>query len=421
MKRSRFPLRFLAFVVMNGLLTTVTSVLIVFSLLYILDLENAGLRETIPVFLSVLAFTTVFFWIIYWQGRRLRAEKELLANVFEHIGEGVLILDSNFRVLQSNPAAAQMMELTADHNLLPFCSVCSNYPGVGKMCDYGLCFIEEQDGKPMVVKIRSGTGEISVLATASRFTDTEGRKLYILRIAELEDERKQEQERISRMITHSIMQAQENERKRLSRELHDGIGQMLYGSLIQLDIASEKLDRGEDFSDIIGTIRGHLEQTIVEVRHLSSELRPSVLDDLGLISALRNYIHEYSRKFGILINFSYEGDKQRLPAAMETAIYRIVQEALTNTAKYANADRADVFLIQQTDMVSVAIQDYGLGFEWKDGEERGVGLYSMEERASILGGTFTLQSAFGKGTTITVSFPVMREDEQDERQSSAGG
>jgi two-component system sensor histidine kinase NreB len=238
------------------------------------------------------------------------------------------------------------------------------------------------------------------------------------------DERKRERERIAKMITHSVLQAQENERKRLSRELHDSIGQALYSALIQTDVAADRLENGGNpagAADILRGLHRHVRQTIEEVRHLSSELRPSILDDMGLVAALRNYVQEINEKFGFQVNFSYDGDKSRLPAAMETALYRIAQEALTNAAKYARSDRVDVVLIQQPHTVTLTVQDYGAGFRITEETERGVGLYSMEERASILGGSLKVESVIGAGTTVTAVLPLPKEEADDEHQSSAGG
>jgi two-component system, NarL family, sensor histidine kinase NreB len=273
------------------------------------------------------------------------------------------------------------------------------------------------------VSVRTvGGGVQSVAVAASMYKDPDGRPWNILRIGELKEERRDEKERIAKMMTHSILQAQERERKRISRELHDGIGQSLYSTLIHLDVIAGTLEEGEDHPawKRIDDLQHTLRQTIEDIRHLSAELRPSVLDDMGLLAALRNYIQTFGEKFGIQVNFSYEGDRSRLPASYETALYRIAQEALTNAAKYAETDRVDVALLQEGEEVVFSVRDYGIGFDSGGLERRGVGLYSMEERAEILDGSFALDSEEGKGTTIMVRLPLQREGIQHGHSSASG-
>jgi two-component system sensor histidine kinase UhpB len=144
---------------------------------------------------------------------------------------------------------------------------------------------------------------------------------------------------------------------------------------------------------------------------LSIDLRPSALDDLGLLPALRWYVKEYQKKCSIEVDFHATGLKERLPAEMETALYRIVQECLTNTAKHANANKVTITLKEETDRVYARITDDGNGFDYEallrtPGQERGLGLAGMNERAVLLDGTLTIHSTPGIGTIIEVSIPL---------------
>lgn len=398
--------------VTNGVLTSLTSLSIIMIIFAMLDIQGVTLLQAIPVFLFVLAVITLFFFIIYRQGRHLRSEQEQMATVFERIADGVVILDDGMNIVHSNPAARQLLGMEENQKTLHFCGICSNYPGVGKMCLYDQCFVAEKEGVPVEVKVRSGKEEdASIAVTTSHFTDADGRIRYILRVQQVAQERKNEQQRIAKLITHSILQAQENERKRISRELHDGVGQALYSASIQLEVAVDRLSQGSEATAVLERLQQHVRRTIEDVRHLSAELRPSVLDDMGLLSALRNYFQEFGHKFGIQINFSYEGDKSRLPSLMETALYRIVQESLTNAAKYAETNRVDIDLVHERGGIMLTVQDYGVGFDIDTLEsDRGVGLYSMEERASIMGGSFHINSAAGAGTRIVVTMPLDKEE-----------
>ena len=145
---------------------------------------------------------------------------------------------------------------------------------------------------------------------------------------------------------------------------------------------------------------------------MAVELRPSVLDDLGLIAALKSYIKAYGDTFGIQINFNYTGEKKRLPSIMETALYRIAQEALTNIAKYADTDRVDLSMFKNDQEFILKVKDYGKGFSIDEvtHKEKGIGLYSMEERAAMLNGTFHITSQIGSGTEIEVRIPLGKDE-----------
>ncbi len=209
-----------------------------------------------------------------------------------------------------------------------------------------------------------------------------------------------------------ILHAQEEERKRIARELHDETSQILTSLLISLALLEETCIESEARVRIAET-RALAHQTLRAVRNLSIDLRPSALDDLGLLPALRWYIKEYQQKCGISVEFSASGLKERLSPETETAIYRIVQESLTNTAKHAQAHTVWVTAQESNCEVFIHIRDDGQGFDaqavlrtpWQD---RGLGLAGMMERASLLGGSVQIASRPGNGTTIDVHIPLVR-------------
>ncbi|WP_453991795.1 PAS domain-containing sensor histidine kinase [Bacillus nitroreducens] len=203
---------------------------------------------------------------------------------------------------------------------------------------------------------------------------------------------KETQEELKNMMTR-VISIQEEERKRFSRELHDGIGQSMFSLLIQLDqLISEKPD------DRLGRLRQDVSFIMEDIRSLAWELRPSVLDDLGVVPALRKYIENYTHHYGIDIEFDCTL-KTRLDIHKETTIYRIVQEALTNIAKYANVSEAVVKIHEAETDVTIEVIDHGQGFT-ADEKGNGVGLFSMEERARGVGGNLSLMSVPSKGTTL---------------------
>lgn len=209
---------------------------------------------------------------------------------------------------------------------------------------------------------------------------------------------KQAEEKLKQAMS-KVMMVQEEERKRISRELHDGIGQGLFSLLIRIDRMLAKSPDEE-----LSALRRDVTFLMEDIRGLARELRPSALDDLGLVPAIKIYIENFSRHFGIDVAFRGEL-KRRLDMARETAAYRIVQEALTNLGKYADVSRADVSIEDRGDAVVVEIRDEGSGFV-RERVEKGVGLFSMEERARSVGGRLSIRSVPGRGTSVKLLLPV---------------
>jgi len=231
----------------------------------------------------------------------------------------------------------------------------------------------------------------------------------------------------SRQRASQIINAQEQERKRIARELHDETSQVLTSLLISLAVLEEAITMPEARARIADT-RTLAHQTLRAIRNLSIDLRPSALDDLGLLPALRWYIKEYQQKCSIEVEFHATGFKGRLPAEIETALYRIVQESLTNTAKHANAQKVYITLKEDADAVYATIVDDGSGFdiqalhkasgqERSIGLERGLGLVGMEERAVLLDGSLAINSSTGHGTTVETRIPL-HSSELAEKQAT---
>lgn len=210
--------------------------------------------------------------------------------------------------------------------------------------------------------------------------------------------RKKIEEELQAMMK-KIIDVQEEERKRLSRNLHDGIGQNLYSHLITINLLHSQIEH-----PYIEQLQKEATDLIEEVRNISWELRPSVLDDLGLVPAIRSYLSRYASHYEIDVSFDSSLSK-RLSMTKEIAVYRIIQEALTNTRKYADAYRATVTIREMDDFVRVMIEDDGKGFNVEN-SQRGVGLFSMEERARSVGGELYIDSNIGKGTKIIFDLPI---------------
>jgi signal transduction histidine kinase len=229
------------------------------------------------------------------------------------------------------------------------------------------------------------------------------------------DAERQEREQVRAFYLRKIITAQEEERKRISRELHDETGQALASVMVGLR-AAEEASSADESKRQLGEVRRVAFATLENVRRLALELRPSVLDDLGLVAALRRYSADYTARFRIPVDVQIVGlDDCRLAPEAETAVYRIVQEALTNVAKYARATHVSVLLERREGQLTAIVEDNGCGFAAEqvlssDPAESRLGLYGMRERAELVGGTFAVESQSGCGTTVFVRLPLNGEE-----------
>jgi signal transduction histidine kinase len=225
-------------------------------------------------------------------------------------------------------------------------------------------------------------------------------------------ERKIAQDRL-RKLSHKIVRLQEEERRRVSRELHDGINQLLVSVKYKIENFEDKFNQSAEqaLSDI-KKADIFLDEAISEVRRVSHDLRPSVLDDLGLVPAISNLVRRFSERN--LIDVQLNGVDEsfdRLPTDVETAMYRIVQEALMNIEKHANASHVSINISRTDSNVTIRIEDNGEGFSMqnalrKSESTRSMGLRNMRERIELLQGTFFIHSDVGKGTFLEVKAPL---------------
>ncbi|PFO08935.1 histidine kinase [Bacillus sp. AFS076308] len=216
-------------------------------------------------------------------------------------------------------------------------------------------------------------------------------------------ERKRVEQELQKMMS-SIIEVQEEERKRLSRNLHDGIGQNLYSHLITINRLMSEVDH-----PLLQQMQEEAAQLIEEIREISWELRPSVLDDLGLVPAIRSFLSRYSDHYNIDVFFDCVLT-QRLSINIELTIYRIIQEALTNIRKYAEVTEAAVTLREMDDVVRVMVEDKGKGFDMEK-QTLGVGLFSMDERARSVGGDLSIFASPGRGTKVILDIPIFNKNE----------
>ena len=218
-----------------------------------------------------------------------------------------------------------------------------------------------------------------------------------------------------RILSNRLMQVQEEERSRLARDLHDEVGQLL--TALKIDL--QDIQHGEVGEARLGSLTDSLElvdRLLTQVRSLALDLRPSLLDDLGLVPALRWYVNRQAERNGWILSLSVERITGRIPAPIEVSCFRVVQEALTNIAKYAKAKTVDLTLCRQDQDVTLIIQDDGVGFDVMLAKQRAlggqsIGLLGLEERVRLAGGSFAISSVLGEGTRLELCFPLTEQEQ----------
>ncbi|HZS11203.1 MAG TPA: PAS domain S-box protein [Nitrospirales bacterium] len=239
--------------------------------------------------------------------------------------------------------------------------------------------------------------------------DAQGRCYRVAGIAEDITDRK-EAEHVVKALVSKLVSVHEDERRRLARELHDGIGQSLTSILVGLrtlsDIEPALID------EHVRVLRQLTSDALREVQQLARGLRPAALDDLGLEAALRRYAADYRAVHGVAVDVVVTGGSGRLPATIETELYRITQEALTNVARHAAARSVSVVLKRTDDSVQLIVEDDGRGgcadpVQAPSSGSAHLGLCSMRERAALLRGSLAVESVAGRGTTIFVTIPLL--------------
>jgi signal transduction histidine kinase len=258
---------------------------------------------------------------------------------------------------------------------------------------------------PLVVRSET-IGVIAVhdkLSADARFTDNDLRlaETFASRAAVAVDL----SQRIARDVLRRIVDAQELERRRLARELHDETGQALSSILLGLKALDDKVE-SDAAREGVAEVRELVVATLHDVRRLAIELRPKVLDDFGLVPAVERLTESFGGQTGIGIRFESSLADERLPTEVETALFRIIQESLTNIVKHARARNISIVLARKPGAAVAVIEDDGQGFDPSSVRDGGFGLEGMRERVGLLDGRLQIESAEGAGTTLIAEVPL---------------
>jgi signal transduction histidine kinase len=251
-----------------------------------------------------------------------------------------------------------------------------------------------------MLAITLGFGLLLAVATTRRI-------LRLARDADLRYHQVVEAQRELKELSARLVEAQEQERRAISRELHDEVGQSLSALLMELGNLGAAAPRDADFRRHVESIRKLAESSVQVVRNMALLLRPSMLDDLGLVPALQWQAREISKRTGLSVTVDAENVADDLPEEHKTCIYRVVQEALHNCARHALAHSVRIQVVQESERIRLSVRDDGQGFD--SAHVRGLGLLGMEERVTHLGGHFHLQSEPGLGTLLRIEIPLAVE------------
>ncbi len=228
-----------------------------------------------------------------------------------------------------------------------------------------------------------------------------GIDLNISQVKRLEEENLKMRLNQQKALLLAILEAQEEERRRISEALHNGVGQLLYATKLNLDQAAQRVPK-----EILQPTGKLLNEAIVEVRKVSHELVPVVLKDFGLEEAIENLCRQYAQS-SLQVNWEIDLEG-RLTTHLEIALYRISQELLNNVAKHAQATQADVLLVQEDREITLKVRDNGRGISQRSSKKQGIGLRSISDRVKLLNGTFAItKPQTGKGTLVTIKIPLM--------------
>jgi PAS domain S-box-containing protein len=332
----------------------------------------------------------------------LKGADEAYRILVEAMNEGAVTISSEGTVLYANARFAEMLKTSLEKVLgLPFSGFIASPER-----EFLHRFLESSaqgnitaetrllasDGSEIAIHLSGNPlPDVGVSAICVVVTDITQRKLI---------------EKAQRDLARNMLDAQEKERQRVARELHDGVNQLLSSTKHRLHDVEERLIGDAPLRRNVVQVRKLVDRTIGEIRAISRNLRPSELDDLGLVAAIRTLGAEFAKRTRVRVDFAFAEFQRTLSPEIELTLYRIVQESLANVEKHARASRVNLELTASRAGVALHIKDNGRGFGERRANGSHWGLINMRERASHVNGTFEVHSERGQGTTIEVRIPL---------------
>ncbi|PNZ60172.1 two-component sensor histidine kinase [Staphylococcus casei] len=334
---------------------------------------------------------------------------QLLYQYFNHTSEMIVFVDRDGRVIAMNQAANDIISEDNDYQGMThaICRRCEGYTNEFDFQSCQNCFLEAEEigntSFQVFMKTKKGTIE-PFTATYQTIYTINGVKAFTLQNVAPQIERHDKM--FQRKMMQKTIFAQENERKRISRELHDSVIQ----EMLNVDVELRLLKYQQSMQSIVDDsirIEGLMSKLIDEIRNLAVELRPSSLDDLGLDAAFKTFFKQAEENYGIYIEFHSNIVTRRFDNEIETVVYRIVQEAVFNAIKYAEVGEINVDLNVNNDKLIAEIIDRGKGFnQFEQPKGTGLGLYGMNERAELVNAVVNIDTQIGRGTIVTLEVPL---------------
>ena len=362
---------------------------------------------------------------LYRQIRVRQASQRGLQRAEEHAGtlaesamDPIIAIDEAQRIVMFNTAAEETFGWTREQMigkpldaLLPERFRARHREHIERFATTGTTS-RRMGGHAVLTGLRAGGEEFPIEASISKHREGDELRLTVIlrdvsdRIRAIEELRQSKEE--LQQFGAAAQETRELEKGRIARELHDELGQSL--TMLRMDVAWCKANLRDGDAGVAAKLERMetmLKGTVAATRRIASDLRPLMLDDLGLVPALEWLVQNMTQRTGIPCDFSIDDPALQLPPAHSTAVFRIVQEALTNIAKHADATHAAVVVRQHDGTVRVAIRDDGVGFASDDPRKpASFGLLGLRERATLLRGTATIRSTPGAGTTIEIDLPL---------------
>lgn len=316
-----------------------------------------------------------------------------------------------------NPAAENMIDpqdlqqIYEEQGKGQFCQTCRGYTSEKELISCTNCYMASDPANFSSFQVYMKTRHKGVIPFSGSFQtiDSEGTRLLMLR--DLTSQLVTQETVYRNTMMKNTIKAQEDERKRISRELHDSVAQELLSSLVDLRVL-KYLNVPDEALQKVQQTEASLTRLLDQIRNLSVELRPSSLDDLGLEAAFRSHFKWIEKNYGVIVAFTAELHGTRYNNEIETVFYRVCQESVLNALKYAGVDEISVRLFETEHYLELIVIDEGQGFNVneRDPKGTGLGLYGMRERAELVAGELLITSRLGEGTTIHLKIPTRREE-----------
>lgn len=363
-------------------------------------------------------------------GKAEQAVKQVnmeLIQIFDTSADGMRVIDKDFNILRVNKTFLELVGGSKQGIEQRKCYEIFK----GDTCHTQDCpMLRIRSGEGRIeydaLKIRQDGTEVPCIVTATPFRDSSGQFIGIVEDFKDISDRKRTEEELQRSheqlrnVTSHLERAREQERRAMAREIHDELGQSLTGLKMDIHWLSGRLTGQEEkISDKLRDMTRQLDNTVHTVQRLSSELRPCLLDDLGLSAAIEWHANTVRERLGIAIDVVSNPENITLDESYSITVYRIFQEALTNIARHSGATQVEIVLVQKHDQVILTVQDNGRGITREQiNNSNSLGLIGMHERACLLKGLLHIQSTPGQGTAVTLSIPYPPKERQSLAENS---